>query len=94
MTDLPTSFKWNMAVWIETADVDIEVNRELMTIEVENFEADTCVKFDKALLDECLDMDDLFTLRRLCVAVIEDRKHRDWEVAVAERAEQARSRKP
>ena len=84
------SFKWHMNVHIDRADVDIEVNYECVTVEVNDFDADTCVTFDKELLDECLDMDDLFTLRRLCVAVIEDRKQRDWEVTVADRAEKAR----
>lgn len=74
MQDVPTSFKWNMAVWIDTADVDIEVNRECMTIEVDNFEADTCVTFNKALLHECLDLTDLYTLRRLCNAEIAERE--------------------
>lgn len=79
MTDLPMSFKWQMPVWIETADVDIEVNYSSVTIEVTNFEADTTVTFDQALLEECLDMDDLYTLRRICVAVIEQREHRARE---------------
>ena len=86
----PMSFKWNLDVHIQTANVDIEVNYECLTIEVQDFNADTCVTFDKELLDECLDMDDLFTLRRICNAVIEDRKAGDWEVAVADRAERAR----
>lgn len=63
-----------MAVWIETADVDIEVNYSSVEIEVTDFEADTCVTFDKALLHECLDLTDLYTLRRLCNAEIAERE--------------------
>ncbi len=83
MTDLPMSFKWQMPVWIESADVDIEVNRESIMIEVNDFEADATVTFNQALLDECLDMDDLYTLRRICVAVIEERQHRAREAEYA-----------
>ena len=79
MTDLPMSFKWQMPVWIETADVDIEVNYSSVEIEVTDFEADTSVTVNAALLEECLDMDDLYTLRRICVAVIEQREHRARE---------------
>ena len=79
MTDLPMSFEWQMPVWIERADVDIEVNRESIMIEGNDFEADTSVTFNQALLDECLDMDDLYTLRRICVAVIEQREHQARE---------------
>tara|TARA_R100001129_G_scaffold143427_1_gene104521 strand:+ start:251 stop:511 length:261 start_codon:yes stop_codon:yes gene_type:complete len=83
MTDLPMSFKWQMPVWIETADVDIEVNYSSVEIEVTDFEADTSVTFNQALLEECLDMDDLYTLRRICVAVIEAREHRAREATNA-----------
>ena len=74
MQEVPTSFKWNMSVWIETADVEIEVNYTSVDIEVTDFEADTCVTFDRNLLNECLDIDDLMTLRRLCDEVILERK--------------------
>ena len=74
MQEQPTSFKWNMAVWIETADVEIEVNYTSVDIEVTDFEADTCVTFDRNLLNGCLDIDDLMTLRRLCDEVIQERK--------------------
>jgi hypothetical protein len=74
MQDVPTSFKWNMPVWIDTAQVDIEINYSSVEIEVTDFEADTCVIFNRDLLTECLDMDDLMTLRRLCDAIIEERK--------------------
>ena len=83
MTDLPMSFQWQMPVWIETAHVDIEVNYSSVEIEVSDFEADTSVTFNQALLDECLDMDDLYTLRRICVAVIEEREHRAREAEYA-----------
>ena len=79
MTNLPMSFKWQMPVWIETADVDIEVNYSSVEIEVTDFEADTAVTFNQALLEECLDMDDLYTLRRICEAVIEQREHQARE---------------
>ena len=74
MQQVQTSFKWNMSVWIETADVEIEVNYTSVDIEVNDFEADTCVTFDRNLLNECLDIDDLMTLRRLCDEVILERK--------------------
>tara|TARA_R100001129_G_scaffold107767_1_gene73751 strand:- start:2368 stop:2628 length:261 start_codon:yes stop_codon:yes gene_type:complete len=79
MSNLPMSFEWQMPVWIETADVDIEVNYCSVEIEVTDFEADTSVTFNQALLEECLDMDDLYTLRRICVAVIEAREQRASE---------------
>jgi len=71
------SFKWHMNVHIDRADVDIEVNYECVTVEVNDFDADTCVTFDKDLLDECLDLDDLQTLRRLCATVIAERLAQD-----------------
>ena len=74
MQDVPTSFKWHMEVWIETAQVDVEINYTSVDIEVTDFEADTCVTFDRNLLNECLDIDDLMTLRRLCDEVILERK--------------------
>ena len=83
MTDLPMTFKWQMPVWIETAHVDIEINYCSVEIEVTDFEADTSVTFNQALLDECLDMDDLYTLRRICAAVIEEREHRAREADYA-----------
>ena len=79
MTDLPMSFKWNLDVHIQSAHVDIEVNYECVTVEVNDFDADTCVTFNKELLAECLDMDDLYTLRRICVAVIEERERQARE---------------
>ena len=79
MTDLPMSFKWNLDVHIQSSHVDIEVNYECVTVEVNDFDADTCVTFNKELLDECLDMDDLYTLRRICVAVIEERERQARE---------------
>ena len=63
-----------MEVWIETAQVDVEINYTSVDIEVTDFEADTCVTFDRNLLNECLDIDDLMTLRRLCDEVILKRK--------------------
>ena len=63
-----------MEVWIETAQVDVEINYTSVDIEVTDFEADTCVTFDRNLLNECLDIDDLMTLRRLCDEVILERK--------------------
>ena len=74
MQEQPTSFKWHMEVWIETAQVDVEINYTSVDIEVTDFEADTCVTFDRNLLNECLDIDDLMTLRRLCDEVILERK--------------------
>ena len=74
MTNLPMSFEWQMPVWIETAHVDIEVNCSSVDIEINDFEADTCVTINRDLLDECLDLDDLYTLRRLCVDLIEERE--------------------
>ena len=74
MQERPTSFKWHMEVWIETAQVDVEINYTSVDIEVTDFEADTCVTFDRNLLNECLDIDDLMTLRRLCDEVILERK--------------------
>ena len=73
MTDLPMSFEWQMPVWIESADVDIEINRESFMIEVNDFEADTTITFNRELIRECLDLDDLYTLRRLCQAEIDQR---------------------
>jgi hypothetical protein len=60
------SFKWHMNVHIDRADVDIEVNYECLTIEVNDFNADTVVTFDKDMLDECLDTEDLLILQELC----------------------------
>lgn len=74
MTDLPMSFEWQMPVWIESADVDIEINRESFMIEVNDFEADTTITFNGELIRECLDLDDLYTLRRLCQAEIDQRE--------------------
>ena len=71
------SFKWHMNVHLDRADVDIEVNYECVTVEVHDFDADTVVTFDKDLLDECLDLDDLQTLRRLCDTVIAERLDQD-----------------
>ena len=71
------SFKWHMNVHIQRADVDIEVNYECLTIEVQDFNADTFVTFDEELLDECLDLDDLQKLRRLCDTVIAERLAQD-----------------
>ncbi len=79
MTDVPTSFEWQLTVQIESADVDIEINRDCVTIEVNDFEADTCVTFDKTLLHECLDLTDLYTLRRLCNAEIRERESNQKE---------------
>jgi hypothetical protein len=55
-----------MNVHIDRADVDIEVNYECLTIEVNDFNADTVVTFDKDMLDECLDTEDLLILQELC----------------------------
>ena len=74
MTNLPISFEWQMPVWIESADVDIEINRESFMIEVNDFEADTTITFNRELIRECLDLDDLYTLRRLCQAAIDQRE--------------------
>ena len=74
MTNLPISFEWQMPVWIESADVDIEINRESFMIEVNDFEADTTITFNGELIRECLDLDDLYTLRRLCQAEIDQRE--------------------
>lgn len=74
MTNLPMSFEWQMPVWIESADVDIEINRESFMIEVNDFEADTTITFNGELIRECLDLDDLYTLRRLCQAEIDQRE--------------------
>ena len=74
MTDLPMSFEWQMPVWIESADVDIEINRESFMIEVNDFEADTTITFNGELIRECLDLDDLYTMRRLCQAEIDQRE--------------------
>jgi hypothetical protein len=71
------NFKWHMNVHIDRADVDIEVNYECVTIEVNDFNADTVVTFDRDLLDECLDLDNLQTLRRLCDSVIAERLAQD-----------------
>ena len=84
MTDLPMSFKWQMPVWIETAHVDIEVNYCSVEIEVNDFEADTCVIINRDLLTECLDLDDLYTLRRLCVDLIEEREQHAEETNALE----------
>jgi len=74
MQDVPTSFEWQLSVQIDSAVVDIEVNQECVEIEVNDFEADTCVTFDRTLLHECLDLTDLYTLRRLCNAEIAERE--------------------
>jgi len=60
------SFKWHTNVHVDRADVDIEVNYECVTIEVHDFAADTVVTFDKDMLHECLDMEDLLILQDLC----------------------------
>ena len=84
MNNLPMSFKWQMPVWIETAHVDIEVNYSSVEIEVTDFEADTCVIVNRDLLTECLDLDDLYTLRRLCVDLIEERERHAEETNALE----------
>lgn len=73
--ELPNSFEWQLNVSIDTAQVEIEVQYEVVDVEVQDFEADTSIFVDEDLLDECLDMDDLLTLKRICEAVIAKRNN-------------------
>lgn len=73
-TQLPNTFEWILQVHVDSANVDIEVNYENVNIEVHDFECDANIHVDECLLDECLDMDDLFTLKRICEAVIAKRR--------------------
>tara|TARA_Y100001938_G_C8050020_1_gene411168 strand:+ start:842 stop:1096 length:255 start_codon:yes stop_codon:yes gene_type:complete len=72
-TELPETFKWLLKVYVDSADVDIEVNYECVTVEVNDFECYANVRVDEDLLDDCLDIDDLYTLKRLCETVIAKR---------------------
>lgn len=76
---LPKSFEWHLNVSIDSAQVEIEVQYEAVDVEVGNFDADTSITVDEDLLDECLDMDDLLTLKRICEAVIEKRNNNGGE---------------
>ncbi len=72
------NFDWHMNVHIDSAVVDIEVNYACVEIEVNDFNADTVVTFDKDMLDECLDIDSLLILQELCRAELA-RRNKDEE---------------
>lgn len=76
--NMSLNFDWHMNVHIDSAVVDIEVNYACVEIEVNDFNADTVVTFDKDMLDECLDIDSLLILQELCRAELA-RRNKDEE---------------
>tara|TARA_R110001583_G_scaffold20948_2_gene79924 strand:- start:290 stop:511 length:222 start_codon:yes stop_codon:yes gene_type:complete len=67
------SFQWNMNVHIEYAEADIEVQSNCVTVEIEDFEADTTFTMNADLIDECLSIDELIILKHLCIEALDKR---------------------
>jgi hypothetical protein len=66
-------FDWHLNVNIDRADVDIEVNYECVTVEVNDFEAETTITMNADLIDECLSIDEVTILRDLCIDALNKR---------------------
>jgi hypothetical protein len=67
------SFQWQMNVDIPYAEVDIEVQSYCVTVEVNDFEAETTITMDADLIEECLSFDELIILKHLCIEALDKR---------------------
>jgi len=66
-------FDWQLHVDIPYAEVDIEVQSNCVTVEVNDFEAETTITMNADLIDECLSIDEVTILRDLCIDALNKR---------------------
>lgn len=67
------TFDWQLHVDIPYADVDIEVQSNCVTVEVNDFEAETTITMNADLIDECLSIAEVTILRDLCIDALNKR---------------------
>ena len=70
---MPLRFDWQLHVDIPYAEVDIEVQSNCVTVEVNDFEAETTITMNADLIDECLSIDEVTILRDLCIDALNKR---------------------